>query len=91
MLTFMNILLRTVLVFAAAVFMASLLVAGAVIALVYALWCLLRGQRPQWPRVFLGPLGHMRRSQRWAGGGQRDFRAAPAEAGVVEGQARELT
>ena len=59
--TFMRILLRLVLVLAATVFMASLAIAGAILALGYALWCLVQGRRPQWPTIFMGPLRHMRR------------------------------
>ena len=90
MLTFMRILFRAVLVIAATVFMGSLLVAGAAVALVYSLWCLLRGQRPQWPKVFMGPLQHMQRRQHWANAAPAGFGSRGGEVGVVEGQAREL-
>jgi hypothetical protein len=86
----MRILFRAVVVVVATVFMASLLVAGVVIALAYALWRLLRGQRPQWPKVFMGPLQHMQRRQHWATPVHAGFGARSGDAGVVEGQAREL-
>ncbi len=99
MYTFMRILLRIVLVLAATVFMASLAVAGAILALGYALWCLVQGRRPQWPTIFMGPLRHMRRhgtgfpGNRTGGSGPLPgWRRSghPADAGVIEGNAREL-
>jgi hypothetical protein len=90
MLTCMRILFRAVLVIAAAVFMASLAFVGVILALAYPLWCLLRGQRPQWPSVFMGPLRHMQRRQRWPAAPQGGYKASSGHAGVVEGQAREL-
>jgi hypothetical protein len=99
MYTFMRILLRIVLVLAATVFMASLAVAGAILALGYALWCLVQGRRPQWPTIFMGPLRHMRRhgtgfpGNRTGGSGPMPgWRRSghPADAGVIEGNAREL-
>jgi hypothetical protein len=99
MYTFMRILLRIVLVLAATVFMASLAVAGAILALGYALWCLVQGRRPQWPTIFMGPLRHMRRhgtgfpGNRTGGSGPLPGwrrSAHPADAGVIEGNAREL-
>lgn len=97
--TFMRILLRLVLVLAATVFMASLAIAGAILALGYALWCLVQGRRPQWPTIFMGPLRHMRRhgtgfpGNRTGGSGPMPgWRRSghPADAGVIEGNAREL-
>lgn len=97
--TFMRILLRLVLVLAATVFMASLAIAGAILALGYALWCLVQGRRPQWPTIFMGPLRHMRRhgtgfpGNRTGGNGPMPgWRRSghPADAGVIEGNAREL-
>ncbi len=90
MLAFMRILFRAVLVIAATVFMGSLLVAGAVVALAYSLWCLLRGQRPQWPKIFMGPLQHMQRRQHWSTASHAGAAFGAGDAGVVEGQAREL-
>ena len=95
----MRILFRLVLVLAATVFMASLAVAGVILALAHALWCLLHGRRPQWPTIFMGPLRHMRRhgtgfpGNRPAGHGPMPgWRRSghPADAGVIEGNAREL-
>jgi hypothetical protein len=57
----LRLLFRATLVIAASVFIASLLVAGAVLALGYMLWCLLHGRKPHWPTVFMGPLQHLRR------------------------------
>lgn len=97
--TFMRILFRVVLVLAATVFMASLAIAGAILALGYALWCLVQGRRPQWPTIFMGPLRHMRRhgtgfpGNRTGGSGPMPgWRRSghPADAGVIEGNAREL-
>ena len=97
--TLMRILFRLVLVLAATLFMASLAVAGAILALGYALWCLVLGRRPQWPTIFMGPLRHMRRhgggfatSRSGPSGPMPGWRrsAHPADAGVIEGNAREL-
>ncbi len=97
--TSMRILFRLVLVLAATVFMASLAVAGVILALGHALWCLLQGRRPQWPTIFMGPLRHMRRHgagfpghRPMAGAPMPAWRrsAHPADAGVIEGNAREL-
>ncbi|RZS52067.1 hypothetical protein [Sphaerotilus mobilis] len=103
MFTSMRILFRLVLVLAATVFMASLAVAGAILALGYALWCLVQGRRPQWPTIFMGPLRHMRRHGTGFPGNRPGSRASasspmpgwrrsghPADAGVIEGNAREL-
>lgn len=57
----MRLLFRAVLLLAAAVFITSLVAAGAVLALAYALGSLLRGRKPVWPTVFMGPLQHLRR------------------------------
>jgi hypothetical protein len=100
----MRLLFRTALVLAASVFIASLLAAAAVLALVYMLWCVLRGHKPQWPTVFMGPLQHLRRRphqnrerQRpqpsrptWPGDMAHGLRPSGHSAGVVEGQAREV-
>ncbi|MDP4300845.1 hypothetical protein [Leptothrix discophora] len=110
--TLMRFLFRLVLVLAATVFMASLALAGVMLALGYALWCLVRGRRPQWPTIFMGPLRHMRRhgggfgGGGFGGGGFSGNRTGPsgpsgpmpgwrrsghgADAGVIEGNAREL-
>lgn len=87
----MQILFRIFLVLAATVFMVSVIVAGAVLTLGYALWCLLRGQPVRWPHVFMGPLCHMKRQQPWSTSGPRGFRPSRADgSAVIEGQAREL-
>ncbi|MEY8875358.1 MAG: hypothetical protein AB9M60_02515 [Leptothrix sp. (in: b-proteobacteria)] len=92
--TFTQFVFRTLMLVAAAVFMASVLAAGLLVAVLHVLANLLRGQRPGRPTFFMGPLRHMQR--RGFGGRaampQRSASAAgqPADAVVVEGQAREL-
>jgi hypothetical protein len=99
----MRLLFRAALLLAATVFIASLITAGAVLALGYALWCLLRGRKPVWPTVFMGPLQHLRRRPHqargprpqasrpgWGADMAHGFSPSGHPAGVVEGQAREI-
>lgn len=99
----LRLLFRAALVLAASVFIASLLAAGAVLALGYVLWCLLHGRKPHWSTVFMGPLQHLRRRPHQAHGARSSasrpswgadmahgFSPSGHPAGVVEGQAREI-
>jgi hypothetical protein len=100
----MRLLFRTALVLVASVFIASLLAAGAVLALGHVLWSLLHGRKPHWPTVFMGPLQHLRRRPHqnrgrpraqpgrpsWGGEMAHGFSPSGHPAGVVEGQAREV-
>jgi hypothetical protein len=85
----LRLMVRLSLMVAGAVFFASLLFAGIVVAGAYTLWSLLRGRRPT--------LQDILRVQRGRGGWAGSFRAGaaahrrPTTDDVVEGQAREVT
>jgi hypothetical protein len=80
---------RIVFTLAAAVFLASLVVVGAILSLLWLVWSLLNGRRPTWRGIDLRSAQSWRRPQRpsspWGA-----FGAAPVAADVVEGQAREV-
>lgn len=88
---FSRLLARTAFALAAAIFLASLVFAGAVAGLIWVLWNLLQGRRPTW-RFF-----DLRTSRSWNAARRAPqgfpFGATPDSqpAGeVVEGQAREV-
>lgn len=83
-------LARVAIAIVATIFLFSLLLAGALMSLLWLGWNLLRGRRPTWRSFDFGAAQGWRGTHRPPPGWARPSRAGAAQADVVEGQAREV-